>query len=126
MRLLGRWKLSRSWLNGRVTSCDMVGCPRMWPRNWLFILSSFDRNGRVNQRTGRRRVELSVKSTKYSDGTAIRWQIPADNRRRDLLHRYTPTPYGMDLLVMAKTVRLETNCLRLLESALGFFARHQG
>lgn len=71
-------------------------------------------------------MELSVKSTKYSDGTAIRWQIPADNRRRDLLHRYTPTPYGMDLLVMAKTVRLETNCLMLLESALGFFARHQG
>ena len=47
-------------------------------------------------------------------------------QRLDLLRRFTPTPYGVDLLVMARTVRLETNNPTVVESALGFFARHQG
>lgn len=47
-------------------------------------------------------------------------------KRPDLLRRCTPTPYRVDLLVMSRTVRLETNNLTVVESALGFFARHQG
>ena len=72
------------------------------------------------------RTEPAVKRTDYSDGTATLSQLPAENRRKDLLRRNTPTPYGVDLLVMAKTVRLESNCPTVVESALGFFARHQG
>jgi hypothetical protein len=47
-------------------------------------------------------------------------------KRPDLLRRCTPTPYGVDLPIMARTVRLETNSFLVVESALGFFARHQG
>jgi hypothetical protein len=52
-------------------------------------------------------------------------KIPADGKRRDLLRRATSLPYREDLLVMAKTVRLETNSRAVVESALEFFARYQ-
>jgi hypothetical protein len=51
--------------------------------------------------------------------------ISADGKRRDLLRRATSLPYREDLLVMAKTVRLETNSRAVVESALEFFARYQ-
>jgi hypothetical protein len=45
--------------------------------------------------------------------------------RKDLLRRFTPTPYSADLLVVARTVRLESNSRAVVESGLQFFARHQ-
>jgi hypothetical protein len=52
--------------------------------------------------------------------------VPSKMKRKDLLRRFTPTPYGVDLLIMARTVRLESNSRTVVESALEFFARHQG
>jgi hypothetical protein len=95
----------------------------MWPNSWLCILSDFDP---WNDEPSMTRTEPAVKRTDYSDGTATRSQLPAENRRKDLLCRYTPTPHGVDLLVTSKTVRLESNSPTVIESALGFFARHQG
>jgi hypothetical protein len=57
---------------------------------------------------------------------SIRCKTSAGKGRKDLLRRFTPTPYVVDLLIMAKTVRLESNSLTVVESALEFFARHQG
>ena len=54
------------------------------------------------------------------------YRASAKNGREDLLRRFTPTPYGVDLLIMAKTVHLESNSLTVVESAREFFARHQG
>jgi hypothetical protein len=63
-------------------------------------------------------------------GTETRINVVCENetrpKRPDLLRRCTPTPHGVDLLVMERTVRLESNSLTVVESALGFFARHQG
>ena len=53
-------------------------------------------------------------------------KVPSNMKRKDLLRRFTPTPYSVDLLVMARTVRLESNSRTVVESALEFFARHQG
>jgi len=72
------------------------------------------------------RVGPPIKGTDGSAGNSARQQTSAENRRRDLLHRHTPTPYGVVLRVMGKTIRLETNSPRVVESALGFFVRHQG
>jgi hypothetical protein len=45
--------------------------------------------------------------------------------RKDLLRRFTPTPYTSDIQVMQRTVRLETNHEALLKLARGFFRAHQ-
>jgi hypothetical protein len=45
--------------------------------------------------------------------------------RPDLLRRFTSTPHTMDLQVMQRTVRLETNHKPVLELARSFFERHQ-
>src|ERR1700690_2439535 len=62
--------------------------------------------------------------------TEARMNVVCENepksKRPDLLRRRTPTPHAVDLLVMGRTVRLESNSLTVVESALGFFARHQG
>jgi hypothetical protein len=69
-------------------------------------------------------MEMQLKGTDHPD------KLPpccdSAGKRRDLLRRFTPTPYSVELLVMTRTVRLETNSLNVVESALGFFARHQG
>jgi hypothetical protein len=52
--------------------------------------------------------------------------IIAAGKRPDLLRRFTPMRYRKDLSIMAKTVRLETNRLSVIESASEFFARYQG
>jgi len=69
-------------------------------------------------------VGEQLETSGYPEGVSIRQEILAE-KRRDLLRRFTPTPHGVDLLVMGRTVRLETNRLAVVESALGFFARHQ-
>jgi hypothetical protein len=69
-------------------------------------------------------MEMQVKGTDHPDRVPPRWH--PTGKRRDLLRRFTPTPYSVELLVMTRTVRLETNSLNVIESALGFFARHQG
>jgi len=53
-------------------------------------------------------------------------RISSKMKRKDLLRRFTPTPHSVDLLVMARTVRLESNSRTVIESAMDFFARHQG
>jgi hypothetical protein len=59
-------------------------------------------------------------------GASISSNILRERKGRDLLHRFTPTPYGVDLRVMGRTVRLESDNPTVVESALEFFARHQG
>jgi hypothetical protein len=49
----------------------------------------------------------------------------AETARLDLLHRFTPTPHVTDLLLMQRTVRLETNNEAVLALVLKFFERHQ-
>jgi hypothetical protein len=45
--------------------------------------------------------------------------------RPDLLRRFTSTPHAMDLQLMRRTVRVETNQAAVLELARTFFERHQ-
>lgn len=45
--------------------------------------------------------------------------------RPDLLRRLTATPHAVDLRLMQRTVRLETNNKSVLDLALKFFERHQ-
>ena len=45
--------------------------------------------------------------------------------RPDLLGRFTPTPHRMDLQLMQRTVRLETNNRAILDVARQYFERHQ-
>jgi hypothetical protein len=73
-----------------------------------------------------KRMEVPLTQNDYLHRAAIRWEMPAESRRRDLLRRFTPTPYGVDLRIMARTVRLESNSRVVVESAREFFARHQG
>jgi hypothetical protein len=53
-------------------------------------------------------------------------EIPAGSRRQDPLRRFTPTPYAAGLPVMGRTVRLETNSLRILEHTAELFAPYPG
>ena len=45
--------------------------------------------------------------------------------RKDPLRRFTRTPYAMNLQLMQRTVRIETNSQAVLELAHRFFERHQ-
>lgn len=47
------------------------------------------------------------------------------SKRPDLLHRFTSTSHTLDLQLMQRTVRLETNHKSILELARKFFERHQ-
>jgi hypothetical protein len=73
-----------------------------------------------------RRMEAAVARTDCPGGEPISLKVRPKMKRKDLLRRFTPTPYGADLLIMAKTVRLESNSRAVVTSALEFFARHQG
>jgi hypothetical protein len=56
---------------------------------------------------------------------AISGRVQRKMERKDLLRRFTPTPHSVNLLVMARTVRLESNSSALIECAFEFFSRHQ-
>jgi len=71
-------------------------------------------------------MEAPFKGTDYPNDASMRWKISAGPGRTDLLHRFTLTPYAVDLRIMASTVRLETNSVAVVESAVEFFARYQG
>jgi len=49
----------------------------------------------------------------------------APKSRQDLLRRFTATPHAVDLRLMQRTLRLETNNKSMLDLALRFFERHQ-
>ena len=51
---------------------------------------------------------------------------PAGQYQEDPLRRLTPTPYHAALPAMGRTVRLETNSLKILEHIVGLFARYPG
>jgi hypothetical protein len=53
-------------------------------------------------------------------------EIPAVSQRQDPLRRFTPTPHKADLPVMGRTVRLETNSLKILQHAVELFAHYPG
>jgi hypothetical protein len=55
----------------------------------------------------------------------VRRQDIPSSARPDLLRRFTPTPRAVNLRLMGRTVRLETNNPALLSFALEFFGRHQ-
>ncbi|HXO30969.1 MAG TPA: hypothetical protein VN901_01305 [Candidatus Acidoferrales bacterium] len=86
----------------------------------------FDDCGPGNGKLSTKRMGVPVSATNFPHEAPIPPKIPAERIRQDLLRRFTPTPYGVDLLVMARTVRLESNSLAVVESAVEFFARHQG
>jgi hypothetical protein len=73
-----------------------------------------------------RRMTVPVESTDCLGEMPMSSKAPGKIKRNDLLRRFTPTPYGVDLQVMGRTVRLESNSRTVVESALEFFARHQG
>ena len=73
-----------------------------------------------------RRMEDPVERTDCLSEMPMSSQVPSKMKRKDLLRRFTPTPYSVDLLVMARTVRLESNSPTVVESGLEFFSRHQG
>jgi hypothetical protein len=73
-----------------------------------------------------RRTEVPVESTDCPAGEPLALKVRRKMTRKDLLRRFTPTPHSVNLLVMARTVRLESNSPALIESALEFFSRHQG
>ncbi len=73
-----------------------------------------------------RRVEAEVARTDCPTGEPISLKARPKMKRKDLLRRFTPTPHSVDLLIMAKTVRLESNSRAVVKSALEFFSRHQG
>jgi hypothetical protein len=50
----------------------------------------------------------------------------AGSQRQDPLRRFTPTPYATDLPVMGRTVRFETNDLRILEHVTELFSSYPG
>ena len=51
---------------------------------------------------------------------------PEGQYQEDPLRRLTPTPYHAALPGMGRTVRLETNSLKILEHIVGLFARYPG
>jgi hypothetical protein len=73
-----------------------------------------------------RRMEAAVARTDCPAEEPISLKVRSKMKRKDLLRRFTPTPHSVDLLIMAKTVRLESNSRAVIKSALEFFARHQG
>ena len=58
-----------------------------------------------------KRMEAQIERADYHDEMSITGSLSRESRRKDLLRRFTPTPYSVDLLVMGRTVRLETNSL---------------
>lgn len=56
----------------------------------------------------------------------FRSEARPETERRDLLRRFTATPYAANLSVMGSTIRLESNSPSIVEKAMSFFARHQG
>jgi len=72
-----------------------------------------------------RRKGVPVESTDCSLEEAISGRVQRKMERKDLLRRFTPTPHSVNLLVMARTVRLESNSSALIECAFEFFSRHQ-
>jgi len=73
-----------------------------------------------------RRIEAAVARTDCPAGEPRSLRVRPKMKRKDLLRRFTPTPHSVDLLIMAKTIRLESNSRAVVKSALEFFARHQG
>ena len=73
-----------------------------------------------------RRMAVPVESTDCLGEMQISSTAPGKVKRKDLLRRFTPTPCSVGLVVMGRTVRLESNSCTVIESALEFFARHQG
>ncbi len=73
-----------------------------------------------------RRTEVPVKRSDCLGEMAMSSKVPSKMKRKDLLRRFTPTPNTIDLLVMGRTVRLESNSRVVVDSAMEFFARHQG
>jgi hypothetical protein len=73
-----------------------------------------------------RRKGAPVESTDCQVGRAISANVQRELKRKDLLRRFTPTPHSVNLLVMARNLRLESNSSTLIENALEFFSRHQG
>jgi hypothetical protein len=51
--------------------------------------------------------------------------ITDGTKRKDLLRRFISTPYAIELRLMHRTVRLETNCEAVLALTLKSFGRHQ-
>jgi hypothetical protein len=69
---------------------------------------------------------VPVESTDCPVGEAISAKAQRELKRKDLLRRFTPTPHSVNLHVMARNLRLESNSSALIENALEFFSRHQG
>jgi hypothetical protein len=65
-------------------------------------------------------VPFAIEPQSYCCGDAGRLET-----RQDLLRRFTATPHAVELRLMQRTLRLESNNQSMLDLALGFFERHQ-
>src|SRR5580692_6587955 len=75
--------------------------------------------------------ESLAKSTGLVESRLEQTRVPLDGvrperKRPDLLRRFTATPYAANLLIMDKTIRMESNRSQIIEKGREFFARHQG
>jgi hypothetical protein len=65
-----------------------------------------------------------AKCQERRDGARASEAVQYGSRRLDPLRRFVPTPHVIILQLMGKTVRLESNSLKILDLALQFFASY--
>jgi hypothetical protein len=75
--------------------------------------------------------ESLAKSTGLVKSRLEQTRVPLDGvrverKRPDLLRRFSATPYAANLLIMDKTIRIESNRSQIIEKGREFFVRHQG
>jgi hypothetical protein len=71
-----------------------------------------------------RRVIPRKRAPSKSMGLFGEYRLGADAPRQDPLRRFAQTPYAASLSVMGRTLRLETDDLRVLERTVELFAPH--
>jgi len=76
-------------------------------------------------------MESIAKSTKLVESRPLKPRVPFDGvvverKRPDLLRRFSATPHAANVVVMDRTIRVESNRSQIVEKAREFFLRHQG
>jgi hypothetical protein len=59
------------------------------------------------------------------DEARVTEAVQCSSQRLDPLRRFVPTPHGINLQLMGRTVRVETNSPKILDLTLQFFASYQ-
>jgi hypothetical protein len=66
-----------------------------------------------------------AKSIERGDETRTIETVPCSSSRLDPIRRFVPTPFSMNLQLLGKIVRVETNSQRVLDLALQFFGPYR-